>query len=150
MKVAFFLLLIIGFVISQSPEEIPPELKCYLKGLFKCRAGLKDVCSEFKGRNRIAVPIPKDRKELNGNCTIPVGFPLPKVNLTEVELPDCPCVDGNGGGSIDICFTCLDRENYNPEEKVLRVIKSGQEGRITISCKDGNKGVDIKKSCGKF
>ena len=107
MKVAFFLLLIIGFVVSQSPEEIPPELKCYLKGLFKCRAGLKDVCSQFEGRNRIAVPIPKDRKELNGNCTIPVGFPLPKVNLTEVELPDCPCKDGNGvSNSQDIFLSC--------------------------------------------
>ena len=106
MKVAFFLLLIIGFVVSQGVEEIPPELKCYLKGFFKCRAGLKDVCSEFKGNNRRAVPIPKDRKEFNGNCPI-LGTPIPKVNLTEVELPDCPCMDGNGvSNSQDLFFSC--------------------------------------------
>ena len=100
MKVFLGLVLLIGFVASQSVEEIPAELKCYLKGFFKCRAGLKDVCSEFKGNNRRAVPIPKDREEFNGNCPI-LGQEIPKVNLTEIELPDCPCEDGNGVSDLN-------------------------------------------------
>ena len=96
MKVAFVLILLIVIVSGQrggGVEEIPPELKCFLKGFFKCRTMLRTICSEFQGNNRRPVPIPKRRFE--GNCPI-LGQTIPKVDLKTVELPDCPCVDGNG------------------------------------------------------
>ena len=93
MKVTIFcLVLFVGIVSSQSADEIPPELKCFLKGFFKCRKNLRSVCSEFEGNNRRPVPIPKRRFE--GNCPI-LGQTIPKVDLSTISLPDCPCVDGN-------------------------------------------------------
>ena len=93
MKVTIFcLVLFVGIVSSQSADEIPPELKCFLKGFFKCRKNLRSVCSEFEGNNRRPVPIPKRRFE--GNCPI-LGQTIPKVDLATISLPDCPCVDGN-------------------------------------------------------
>merc|ERR1711935_1065762 len=138
MKVTIFcLVLFLGIVSSQSTDEIPPELKCFLKGFFKCRKNLRSVCSEFEGNNRRPVPIPKNRT-ISGDCPI-LGQTIPKVDLASITLPDCPCVDGNSGDSVDVCFTCIDRGTGV-------VLKAPQEGKITIACKENNEGVDISSS----
>ena len=114
MRVTFCLVLLICIVTCQKrpripQEKIPKELQCYRKGFFKCQTGvqrarLQAICSELKGYNRIAVPIPKNRpefKKFNGSCP-PLGYVFEKVNLTEVGLPDCPCKDGNGVSNLHV------------------------------------------------
>jgi len=55
--ILFFLFL--GSAFSQGPEKVPEQLKCFIKGFFQCRKGLKDLCAEFEGDDRRPVPIPK-------------------------------------------------------------------------------------------
>ena len=124
MKVTFCLVLLICIVTSQKrprylPQKIPKELKCYQKGFFKCQTGvrrarLQTICSEYEGLNRIAWPIPKERKEFNGTCPI-LATPIPKFNLTEVELPDCPCVDGNKVSNFQDMFFQYRCGKFNTE-----------------------------------
>lgn len=111
--VVLLVITLVGLVASQGREEIPPELRCFLKGFFKCRSGLQSICAEFKGNNRRAVPLPKRR--FNGQCPI-LGQTIPNVNLDSVDLPPCPCVDGNqvisrllNLSSYDSSSSCLGR-----------------------------------------
>merc|ERR1719369_1585731 len=110
MKSSFVLFLVlIGFAhCQQSSEAIPEELKCFLRGFFKCRVGLQTLCADQEGNNRRPVPIPKRR--FDGECPI-LGQKIPKVDISNIELPPCPCSNGTGGDSVEVCFTCVDREN---------------------------------------
>ena len=96
------LLLLFAFVHCQSPDEIPEELKCFLRGFFKCRSGLRTVCSNFKGNNRRPVPIPKRR--FDGQCPI-LGQEIPKVDLKAIDLPPCPCTNGTSVSSTQLYMT---------------------------------------------
>ena len=87
-----FLAIFVAFASGQGSEEIPPELRCFLRGFFKCRSGLQSICSEFQGNNRRPVPIPKRR--FNGQCPI-LGTQIPKTDLKDIDLPPCPCTNGN-------------------------------------------------------
>ena len=93
----FFALVTLFVLGSCQRDEIPPELKCFLKGFFKCRTGLQSICSEFQGNNRRPVPIPKRR--FNGQCPI-LGQNIPKVDLATLDLPPCPCDGVNGVSGV--------------------------------------------------
>ena len=85
------LFLFLGLVSSQ--RAVPEKLKCFIKGFFKCKDGLKNLCSEFPDfEDRRPVPIPKNR--LNGTCPI-LGQELPLTEIEYIDLPPCPCQEGN-------------------------------------------------------
>ena len=85
------LFLFLGLVSSQ--REVPEQLKCFIKGFFKCKDSLRNLCSEFPDfEDRRPVPIPKNR--LNGTCPI-LGQELPLTEIKYIDLPPCPCQEGN-------------------------------------------------------
>ena len=85
------LFLFLGLVSSQ--REVPEQLKCFIKGFFKCKDSLRNLCSEFPNfEDRRPVPIPKNR--LNGTCPI-LGQELPLTEIKYIDLPPCPCQEGN-------------------------------------------------------
>ena len=94
------LFLFLGLVSSQ--REVPEQLKCFIKGFFKCKDSLRNLCSEFPDfEDRRPVPIPKNR--LNGTCPI-LGQELPLTEIKYIDLPPCPCQEGNSVSKITVEF----------------------------------------------
>lgn len=162
-----FLILALVFIHTNA-QGIPPELKCFMRGLTNrsCGAKIREVCDEYKGDDRKPIPIPKS--QFGGECPI-VGATIPLANSiaeANVDLPPCPCE--NGVGVIDIlyvrqpgkilcnpslqntsdefCFTCVARGG--PGSAGLRgtVLKKPIVGTINFVCNANGEGISRKDS----
>jgi len=139
---------------GQKPGEIPEEVKCFLKGFFKCRDNIQKLCDGFEGEQRRPVPIPKDR--VNGVCPI-VGQKMELLDIKDIDFPPCPCVNGNPVNitidyslkandfftrfqetTVAMCFTCFNRDTGV-------VLRNSKEGSVSIKCKAGG-GIDAENS----
>ena len=92
-----FLIFALVFIHTNA-QGIPPELKCFMRGLTNrsCGAKIRQVCSEFKGDDKKPIPIPKS--QFGGQCpmlgqVIPLASSIAEAN---VDLPPCPCENGVG------------------------------------------------------
>eukprot|EP00093_Oithona_nana_P012589 12589.XXX_488291_487774_1 [CDS] Oithona nana genome sequencing. len=142
-----FLIFALVFIHTNA-QGIPPELKCFMRGLTNrsCGAKIRQVCSEFKGDDKKPIPIPKS--QFGGQCPI-LGQVIPlasSIAEANVDLPPCPCENGVGSTSDEFCFTCVARGGAQSAGLRGTVLKKPIVGTINFVCNANGEGISRKDS----